>query len=262
MAGRAHHSGWGSVRICAIVTALGWGFAIVPWLTEVDMMRWGFGATVIGGFIAFIGTPMTYLFFHRAFLIDRIVDGAGVLAHWPYDGTEWREYWIHEYEEEVETRRFGVRLLSVALLLSGVFLAFLVGKDFGTIAAIVLGFTVLFNLVEWLIPTMNPANPRGDEEAFITNEGVLLNGTLYSWNALGGRLEKIERHAPEFESEMKSLRGLEVLTFTYSYPGRRGRHEDAFAVPIPTSEREKVPELLTRLEEVIRKEEKIPTGDD
>lgn len=246
------NSSWGAVRICGIATLVGAGFAVVPWMIGANMMRWGFAAALVGGMVAAVGLVMTYLFWCRAELVDRIIRGSDVLAHWTYDGPEWREYWIHEYEEEVGMRKFGVRFLSVAFLLAGVFLAVLVGKDFATILGIVLGFIALFNLVEWLIPTMNPANPRGDEEVFITAEGVLLNGVLFSWNALGARLERIERQSPEFVSDMKSLDGLEVLTFTYSYPSRRGRHEDACSAPIPASEREKVPALMSRLEGLVK----------
>lgn len=236
------------MRICAVVTATGLALAAAPWATGADMMRWGYAATLVGGMLCAVGLVMTYLFWCRATLVDKIVSGSEILAHWTYEEPEWRDYWRHEYDEEVGMRRFGGRLLSVAFLVSGFFLAFLVGKDFGTIAAIVLGFTVLFNLLLWLMPTVNPADPRGDEEAFITREGVLLNGVLHSWNALGARLERVEQGKPESESELESLRDLEILSFTYSYPGRRGRQEEACMVPIPSRERETVPDLIARLE--------------
>lgn len=216
-----------TARLALVATAAGLLIALYPFLSGLDGMDGGFALNLGGALIAFTAALFAIVYARRAAMVDSLLRGEGVLAHWRYDPEEWRRFSEAEYREEAGEKRALLLLVSAMALIAGVS-CFLIDSEAGAwVLAVMVAVVAILAVVALLVPRLNyNRNRRYRGEVRISTRGAYSAGALHAWNMLGARLE-----AAEVEVGDPSL-----LAVTYSFPTRYGRDRTTVRLPVPMGE--------------------------
>lgn len=198
----------------------------VPNVVGIDGFDGGYAISLFSLLAALTAGIAAGFCFQSARQLDRILHGKDILAHWTYTQQQWRTYSQIEYATENSEKRALFFVVVVFALAFGVlfwaldteagFYVFL--TMLGVIG--VVGFAWRFTV--WLNYRQNMTRIG---EAYITPDGVYLNGKMYSWRAPLTHFEsaKLERN-----------RDVAVVVFRYSvFTGRAGNQTYTVRVPVP-----------------------------
>ncbi|MBX7221401.1 MAG: hypothetical protein K1Y36_15735 [Blastocatellia bacterium] len=200
---------------------------VLPFVLELDMMRVGFGIVFMGGFVALVGLIGAIMYFSRAKTLDQIFSGQNLLVHWNYTPAEWSNYAEADFAiAKNEKVPLFILTASICLVVGGIFLM-ADPKAGGFVFLVMVGLVALLGLLVVVVPRLRYAKNRQQVgEAFVSTNGVWLNGQFHSWNLLGGRFE---------EADLVLGPPL-MLNITYSFVTRTGRQYESVRVPVPQHE--------------------------
>lgn len=222
------------VRVAFIWAAVG-AFAtacvIIPFIPflKIDAMQWGYGMACMSSFVAMMCGIATLFYIYRAFTLQRILNGEGVLAHWTYSPEEWSRFTQAETKRDRAGKITLFFIVAGFALFFGLIFAIFGGKEGIVVLLITIGLTVFIGGVAAVsIAWAYLANKRGQGEVTIARDGILQNKAFHNWNHFGGRLDRV------FLREDESL----LLEFDYSYPSRTGRQTAEVRIPVPAGREE------------------------
>jgi hypothetical protein len=223
-----------------MLAAFGVLMALFPFLISMDMMNWGF-AIVFFSFLPIVaGLVGAFFYFQRARTLDNMLKGEKVLAHWRYSADEWDRFASEEAEEE-KSEKTGLFLVitAFALLFGFLFLLFAPDREAGRwVFVAMLGLIVIIAITAFLSIRFSPFRSRGrPTEAYVSDDGVFINGTLHTWNVPGTMLSKAE-----FQAGPPSL-----LEIEYSFVTRYGMDFATVRVPVPQGEEAAARQVAQRL---------------
>ncbi|MFA5077017.1 MAG: hypothetical protein WC488_01175 [Candidatus Micrarchaeia archaeon] len=205
-------------------------FLAVPvclFILDEEMMNWGYGVSCIFFFLSVFATVSAAVFFMRSRTLGRMLKGEGLLAVWKYAPEEWKSYAEKEFREESSEKK-GLFLIvaGIALFLGIIF--FLFDQESGLfVLGIMVALTILIGIIAYLVPLLNyRRNSAGPGKAYISREGVFLNGVLQEWALFGSSLEDVILR----EGRQN------VLQITYSTLGKGSRNFYTVRVPVPRGE--------------------------
>lgn len=224
--------------IWGIVTALAIFAIFAPHIFGMDELGGGFAISALSIMVAITGIIVTVIYARRARLLDRILDGENLLAHWTYSRQEWNQYAEKEFQTEKKEKRMLFYMVAGFALFFGI-LFFIFDREGGLWVLIsMLGLIALIAFVAWFAAWYNYSqNKKYLGEAYITGDAVYLNRQLHTWRGLGARLESVV--LAEKESG-------QLLAFTYSLPTRMGRQEYTVRIPVPTGQEKAAKKLAEK----------------
>lgn len=221
--------------IWGIITALAIFAIFAPHIFGMDDFNGGFAISALSFMVAITGVIVIVVYARRATLLERILGGKKIMAHWTYSQEEWNQYAEKEFQTEKKEKRTLFYMVAGFALFFGI-LFFIFDRDAGLwVLTSMLGLIALIAFVAWFAAWYDyRQNNKYLGEAYITRDAVYLNRQLHTWRGLGVRLESVIL----VEKESRQL-----LTFTYSAPTRMGKQEYTIRVPVPR-EQEKAAEKL------------------
>ena len=211
--------------IWGIVTALAVFVIFAPNIFGMDDLNGGFAISALSLIVAVTGIIVTIIYALQARLLDRILKGDNLLAHWTYSPEEWNQYAEKEFQTEKKENRFLFYMVAgIALFFGILFFAF--DREGGLWVLIsMLCLIALIAFVAWFAAWYNyHQNKKYLGEAYITRDAVYLNRQLHTWHGLGARLESVV---------LAEKGSRQIVAFTYSAPNRMGRQEYTVRVPVP-----------------------------
>lgn len=225
-----------------LIALVGIGGAVVPFFTDMDMVRAGNGLVVLGVLVALTGLITAIVYLARGAALTRVLTTER-LVYWRYDPEEWARFAEVEHE-----RRKGrltalfVTIVLVSLVVGGVVL--LADPDEGRVVLVVLALVVG---VCGLTALLSGASARRRNrarigDAFVATSGVYLNRVLHSWQGFGARLDRVT-----YEGGSPSC-----IEFEYSMPARTGRQSECVRVPVPSGQEECAAELVAQFQALTR----------
>jgi len=87
-------------RVSAVVAVLAAGLIFSPGLIDLDGMQGGYALSFVALVIAVSAAVITWFFWGRATMLDRLLSGREVLAHWTCQPDEWQRYVEAELQEQ------------------------------------------------------------------------------------------------------------------------------------------------------------------
>jgi MFS family permease len=224
--------------IWGIITALAIFAIFAPHIFGMDGLRGGFAISALSFMVAITGIIVTVIYAKRAALLDRILGGKNLLAHWTYSQEEWNQYAEKEFQTEKKEKRVLFYMVAGFALFFGI-LFYIFDREAGLWALIsMLGLIALIAFVAWFAAWYNyRQNKKYLGEAYITRDSVYLNRQLHTWRGLGARLESVI--LVEKESQ-------QLLAFTYSAPTRMGKQEYTIRVPVPRGQEKAAEKLVEK----------------
>ncbi len=222
-----------------VVTAIGIILVLLPSLLDMPMMSGGYGLRFIGLFVTLCGLVVAWFYRARVAVLDRMLAGQGILAHWTNDRAEYRRQVDKAYAQRSEDNRNLLKLTAVIMLVvyAVVFtVPVLRGEDVLPLI-LVLYFGLLLVLAvpalgaPWLAHRRSlQANP----DTCISEEGVYLHGGLHTWKQPFWDLKRVALDArggnPTLEFDMRYLTRLGWVhyeTTTLRVPVPSGQEESA-----------------------------------
>jgi len=226
--------------IWGIITALAIFAIFAPHIFGMDELKGGFAISAISFIVAITGIIVSVIYTKRARLLDRILDGDNLLAHWTYSQEEWNQYAENEFQTEKNEKRVLFYIVAGFALFFGI-LFFIFDREAGLWVLIaMLGLIALIAFVAWFAAWYNHCqNKKYLGEAYITRDAVFLNRELHTWRGLGAKLESVI--LVEKESQ-------QLLAFTYSAPTRMGKQEYIIRVPVPKGQKKAAEKLIEKFD--------------
>jgi hypothetical protein len=180
---------WCYASICsAAVFAIICGYAY----TSVDGMEWGYALAFVSFFLAITGVAVAVLFFHRARVMDSILKGTGLLAHWVYSAEEARESAKREYAEYQERNRALFLIIGGMLVIVALFFIIFLGEGGLITGVFLLAFTVFLFIISRVVPVLvrNQAL-KAPREAYIAEIGIIYEGAVYPYHSFLLRMDGV-----------------------------------------------------------------------
>ncbi len=222
-----------------LLTALGLLMIFAPGLVGIDGFDGGYAISFAGLFVAIMGLVVAGFYYQQAKILDGILRGDGLLAHWTFDDQMWQEYTQKEYTEEISEKKGLFLIVSFFALFFG-FLFWFLDNEAGFFVFLVMlgliglvGFTWRFSA--WYNRRQNIG---GVKEAYIAQSGVYMNQRLYTWRLFSARLLKVE---------IKNEKVWSVLKFRYTAFTVPGPQTYTIRVPIPIGQEETAKNIVLQL---------------
>jgi hypothetical protein len=153
-------------------------------LTFIDGMAGGYAIALVSFFIAVSGIAVAGLFFHRARVMDEILNSNQTLAHWVYSSDMAQETAHHKYGMYVERSRAMFILIGGMLVVTAmIFIIFV--EDGGIITGVfLLAFTVVLFIISRITPRLELNRALNTpHEAYIAENGIIYEGAVYPFKA-------------------------------------------------------------------------------
>ena len=237
MSGRPNSERSG-VRAGWLILAAGVALLLGPSLAGMDMMGGGYALGFIGIVVAATGLVTLWMYEARAAALDRILSGAGLLAHWTYDPEEAQRHAQEEFEDNRRTNRNLFLVVAVMFVVVGaiVFMGpLLEGEDLSLLLALYFGLVPLLGLVAWATPRLAYRRAlQAGADVYIGKDGVYVRGALHTWKQPFTHLKRVklelDREQPALQFDIRYLTRLGLLhyeTQTVEVPVPRGQESKA-----------------------------------
>jgi hypothetical protein len=226
------------VRAGWLILAAGVALLLGPSLAGMDMMGGGYALGFIGIVVAATGLVTLWIYGARAAALDRILSGAGLLAHWTYDPEEAQRHALEEFEDNRRTNRNLFLVVAVMFVVVGAIVfsgPLLQGEDLGLLLALYFGLVPLLGLVAWATPRLAYRRAlQAGADVYIGQDGVYVRGALHTWKQPFSRLKRVrlelDRVQPALQFDIRYLTRLGLLhyeTRTVQVPVPRGQERQA-----------------------------------
>ena len=173
-------------------------------------MSGGYAIAFVSFFFVITGVAVAALFFHRAKVMDSILNSTLLLAHWIYSIDEAEQSARREYADYQERNRamfliIGGMLVFVALVMM------VFAEEGGLITGVfLLAFTVLLFIVSRVAPAIALKNALGSpREAYIAENGIVYEGAVYPFQSFLMRMD-----AAAFNERTKKKPAVLIFSFT------------------------------------------------
>lgn len=206
---------------------------------------------MIGIFVLIAGLVGLAVFGRQMRILQRILSGEDLLAHWGYDPEEWKRFVEWEFTEERQEKRGLWLLISAITMLVGLgFWLIMRDEAAAWVLLFLLGLIGLLWVVAVLVPKFTyRRNIKGPGEVCIGTSGIYMNGSVHTWHLLGSRFESAEYRDKPFP----------LLAVIYSYLMVAGRSLYIFRqyvevrVPVPAGREEEGKNIAKSLQTKRRK---------
>jgi hypothetical protein len=214
--------------------------ALIPFLLEADMERWGFGVVMVSGVTGLTSLVVFLMFNGRARVWDSMFNKENILAHWSYSEEFWDKVSAADAKDAGIGRIIG-SILGGIFLLTGIVVYAAGNDEDGIFMMIMSGIAVFFVVIGFISAAAEKKRVRNSiPEVIIARQGIFFKNTLYTWNNKAiSYLESVSMHPAEPSTLLFVLRQLS---------GARGHafhfHQYQIPVPIPSGQQQSADELI------------------
>lgn len=224
------------------LSALALGGVLFPFASGMDLMKWGYGLSVLFGLGFLFCFLLAVVYFARGKLLAKMLRGHRLLAHWMYTPEEWSEFTETERREEHGEKMGLFLIIAFFAIIFGVGFAVLDPENGMVVLGIMTALILLIGFVAWLVPELNyRRNKTCVGEVFIAENGVFISGAVHFWDVLGAKLcgTGIRKHKQK------------LLEIAYTMPTNTGNQEAIVRIPIPKGREKDAFFVVRRLRELI-----------
>jgi hypothetical protein len=197
----------------------------------MDGMSGGYAIAFVSFFLAVAGVAIAALFFLRAEVMDSILNGTQLLAHWIYSADESEQSARREYANYQERNRAMFLVIGGMLVLVALAMMIFAGEGGIITGLFLLAFTVFLFIVSRVTPAIALkyalASPR---EAYIAENGIIYEGAVYPFRSFLMRMD-----AATFRKRNGKDPAVLIFSFT-QFVGLNIRSPFDIEIPVPEGE--------------------------
>lgn len=207
----------------------------------VDGFSGGYAIAFVSFFLAVSGVAVAALFFHRARVMDSILNGTRLLAHWTYSAEETEHSARREYTDYQDRNRAMFLVIGGMLVLVALIMIIFAGEGGFITGVFLLAFTVFLFIVSRVAPVIQLkyalASPR---DAYIAENGIVYEGAVYPFQSFLMRMD-----AATFHKRTEKKPAVLVFSFT-QFVGLNIRSPFDIEIPVPQGEEENACKIADR----------------
>jgi hypothetical protein len=225
--------------IWAVITVIAIFGIFAPSLLGIDGFNGGFAISAVAILLFIIGIIVIIIYTGRARVLQKILNGENILAHWTYTPEEWQKYTEKQYKEEKQLKKGLFYIISgIAFVIGVVF--FLADHENGIwVLVAMLALIAIIAFTAWFTSFYNyRQNKKFLGQTYITPKAIYLNRQLHTWSGPGDKLESVRLDRKDTF--------LSLLRFTYSVITRTGRQEQIVNIPVPKGKESEAEELVKK----------------
>lgn len=205
----------------------------------IDGMSSGYAIAFVSFFLAITGVAVAALFFLRAKVMDSILNGTQLLAHWTYSKEVAEQSARREYVDYQDRNRAMFLVIGGMLIVAALVMMIFAGDGGLITGAFLLTFTVFLFIVSRITPVLALKNAlkSTSREAYIAENGIIYEGAVYPFKSFLMRLDEVtfnERTRKKPATLMFSFSQLIgqyiSSTFDIEIPVPEGEEEKAFKI--------------------------------
>jgi hypothetical protein len=211
--------------VCAIICLSAFSF--------FDGMSGGYAIAYVSFVLAIICLAVSALFYHRAKVMESILNSMQLLAHWVYSSAEAEKSARREYDDYQERNR-AMFIIIGGMLIVASFIMIILAGDGGIVTGLfLLTFTVILFIVSRVAPILLRHNAlRAPRDAYIAENGIIYEGTVYPFRSFLARMDEIK-------FKKRSGKKPPVLIFSFiQLIGINIRSSFDIEIPVPKGEEE------------------------
>ena len=229
-----------STKISLIVSALALIGTFAPYFTPWADSTNCYAISAGFIFIFILGIVSAIVYGRIGSKETSVKSGDKLIAHWTYTDLEWKNF----TEEENKINRSEKKMLFLIIAGFAIFFSiiFVVSDpENGIFVAYTMLALIIIIAITAILSTKlaHLKNLKNKGEAFISIDGVIINGTFHAWNLFGNQFENVTYNqdiTPKY------------LEFTYSIIARHDRQNESVRLPVPQTEEKNVPAIIKILE--------------
>ncbi len=209
-------------------------------LFGIDGFDGGFALASVSILFFIMGIIIMAIYFRRAAVLDEMLQGTNLIAHWTYSENEWRAYAEREHREQVEVNRGMFLMIALIALIVGVI--FVIVEPDALVPTIIAigGIIVIIGFTSLSVTLYRQSqNRKFIGEVYLNLNGAYINRELHTWTSLGCKLESAL-------IDDKFL-GQTILVFKYSAPSRTGRDYFSARIPVPLGKETEAEQVLAQI---------------
>jgi len=199
----------------------------------IDGMSGGYAIAFVSFFLAVTGVAVAALFFHRARVMDSILNSPRLLAHWVYSADEAEESARREYANYQERNRAMFLVIGGMLVLVALVMMIFAGEGGLITGVFLLAFTVFLFIVSRVAPAIALKYAlRSPREAYIAENGIVYEGAVYPFQSFLMKMDETTFHK-------RTGKKPAVLIFSFTqFVGLNIRSPFDIEIPVPEGEEE------------------------
>lgn len=215
----------------------------------IDGMSGGYAIAFVSFFLAITGIAVAALFFLRAKVMDSILNGTQLLAHWTYSKEAAEQSARHEYADYQDRNRAMFFVIGGMLVVAALVTMIFAGEGGLITGAFLLAFTVFLFIVSRITPMLALKNAlKSPRDAYIAENGIIYEGAVYPFQSFLMRLDGVtfnERTRKKPATLMLSFSQLIGLYISSTFD---------IEIPVPEGEEEKARKIAEHMEAPSNKE--------
>ncbi len=206
-------------------------------LTSLEGMEGGFALAFVSFFLAATGIAVALLFYHRARVMDSILKGTRLLAHWVYSPEDSEASAQREYADYQERNRAMFIVIGGMLIIAALICIIFLGEG-GLITGIfLLAFTGFLFIVSRGVPVIVLKQAlKGPKEAYIAEDGIIYRGEVYPFRSFLMKMKEVTL-------KEGSAGNPPLLVFSFSQLIWIIYSPFDIAIPVPPDQQEKAKEI-------------------
>lgn len=228
---------WKRVYILLVAAVL-FILLIVVASGTMDGMSGGYAVMFVSLFLSITAFAVALLFFTRARVMDEILGGKNLLAHWVYPEDETRRNAEREFVNYKESNRALLYVVGGFLLIAMLLMVIFGGEAGVTTAGMLFIVLIIIAIVSVVAPRLELTRARNaPRETYITNTGIIYEGAVYPFHSFMMRMDGVRfikgtaKSPPMLEFSFIQLIGLYI------------RQPFDINVPVPAGEETKAQEI-------------------
>jgi hypothetical protein len=207
----------------------------------IDGLSGGYAIAFVSFFLAVTGVAVAALFFHRAQVMDSILNSTRLLAHWVYSAEEVEQSARREYTNYQERNRAMFLVIGGMLVLVALVMMIFAGEGGFITGVFLMAFTVFLFIVSRVAPVIELkyalTSPR---EAYIAENGIIYEGAVYPFQSFLMRID-----AAVFQKRTGKKPAVLIFSFT-QFVGLNIQSPFDIEIPVPQGEEDKACKIAER----------------
>jgi hypothetical protein len=206
-----------------------------------DGFSGGYAVAFVSFFLVASAVAVAALFFHRAKVMDGILNSSQLLAHWTYSAEEAEQSAKREYADYQERNHAMFLVIGGMLAFAALIMMIFAGEDGRLTGAFLLAVMALLLAVSRIAPRIALKYALSSpKEAYITDNGIIYEGAVYPFHSF-----LMRRDGAEFLEKEGKKPAVLVFSFTQSV-GLSISTSFNVEIPVPQGEEEKARRIAGR----------------
>jgi hypothetical protein len=215
----------------SVFSAIVFALVCIGAFSFIEGMAGGYALAFIAFFLLASSIAVAGLFFHRARVMDSILSGTRILAHWTYPADTARLSALREYADYKGRNHAMFILIGGMLGVVAVFFIFFIEEGGWETGVFLIAIAILLFVVSRITPEIELKRAlAAPHEAFIAHNGIIYEGAVYPFRSFMMTMTGVS---------MKKARGKDPAMLIFSFTQLVGAsiiQPFDIAVPVPVGE--------------------------